>query len=142
MFKCRFPLLPSFARQHHYDIVILTETRVSGERAENIIARLGFERYTKVDAMGFVGGIWILWNLNVVFLEPVASSFQEIHLECKVCNNNFLLTTIYASLMFERKKMLWDSFISLSSHTNTPWLLIGDFNDISKPSKKIGRGSC
>lgn len=47
-------------RHSFRDVMILTETRVSGERANVIIASLGFERYTKVDAMGFAGGIWVL----------------------------------------------------------------------------------
>lgn len=59
---------------YHSDIVILTETRVSDERVDNIISTLGFECYTKVDAMGFDGGIWVLWNPNTVFMEPVTSS--------------------------------------------------------------------
>lgn len=42
---------------HNPDIVILIETEVSGYRANNIIATLGFERYFKVDAMAFTGGI-------------------------------------------------------------------------------------
>lgn len=45
---------------HNADIVILTEMRVSGDRVNWIIATLGFERYIKVDAMGFAGGIWVL----------------------------------------------------------------------------------
>lgn len=69
---------------HHPDVVILTETRISGKRADNIISSLGFERYTKVNAMGFAGGIWVLWNPNTVFLEPISSSFPELHLLCKV----------------------------------------------------------
>lgn len=42
---------------HKSDAVILTETRISGESANNIIATLGFERYVKVDTMGFA--CWI-----------------------------------------------------------------------------------
>ncbi|KAF7844493.1 reverse transcriptase [Senna tora] len=44
------------------DLVFLTETRLSGERANQIIPTLGFDRYIKVDAMGFAGGMWLLWN--------------------------------------------------------------------------------
>lgn len=120
--------------------MILTETRVSGDRANNIIYNLGFKIYTKIDAMGYPEGIWILWNPNAVLLEPVASSFQEIHLECKVCNKSFLLTAIYASRLFNRRKLLWDSFTNLASLANTHWLVIGDFNDISKPLEKFGGG--
>lgn len=123
---------------HNPDIVILTETRVSGERASNIISTLGFECYTKVDAMGFAEGIWVLWNSNDVYMEPISSSFQEIHLECKVNDVFFLLSTIYASPNFERRKQLWTSFMNLPTNFNSSWLLIRDFNDIADPAEKFG----
>lgn len=67
--------LREMVNNHHRDVVILTETRISGDCANNIIASLGFEHYTKVDAMGFPGGIRVLWNPNAIFIELVASSF-------------------------------------------------------------------
>lgn len=90
--------------------------------------------------MGFVEGIWVLWNPNTVFMETVAFSFWEIHLECKVNNFSFLLTALYASPNFECRKLLWSSFTSFSSILNKPWLRIRDFNEISKPSEKFGGG--
>lgn len=39
------------------DVIILTETRVSGHRANLIIATIEFGRHIKVDAMGFASGI-------------------------------------------------------------------------------------
>lgn len=36
---------------YHPDLVILFETRLSGERANTIISSLGFKRFLKVDAM-------------------------------------------------------------------------------------------
>ncbi|KAF7821806.1 reverse transcriptase [Senna tora] len=60
------------------DMVLLTETRISGEHAENIIASLGFDNTFKVDAMGFAGGIWILWNPRAINVDILSFSFQEI----------------------------------------------------------------
>ncbi|KAF7833895.1 reverse transcriptase [Senna tora] len=57
------------------DAVILTETRLSGERALGVIATLGFEHAYKVDAMGFAGGIWLLWNDNNISIQVLRSSF-------------------------------------------------------------------
>lgn len=52
------------------DLIILTETSLSSERANTIISSLGFERFLKVDSMGFweVYGFYgtcttSLWNL-------------------------------------------------------------------------------
>lgn len=62
---------------HRPDVVIIIETRVSGDIANKIIATLGFERYIKVDVMGFSRGIWVLWNPNVVYMEPMATPFKK-----------------------------------------------------------------
>lgn len=105
---------------HHLDVVNLTETRVSGDRANRIIVTLCFGRYINVDAMGFVEGIWTLWNPNVVCIHPMATSFQEIHLECWESDKNFLLTAIYASPFFERQILLWFSFMNLAPLLNIP----------------------
>lgn len=90
--------------------------------------------------MGFAGDIWVLWNPNIVNLRTMATSFQEVHLECKVSRKTFLLIAIYASPLFERRKLLWNFFMNLSPRLNIPWLLLGDFNDIAIPSKKFGGG--
>lgn len=125
---------------HQPDAALFTKTRVSGDRANTIISSLGFQRYTKVDAIGFAGGIWVLWNPYTITMEPIASSFQEIHLEAKVSNFSFLLFAIYGSPLFERCKLLWSSLSELSPILNYPWLFLGDFNDIASTSEKFGGG--
>lgn len=51
-----------------------------------------------VEAQGFVGGIWILWDASVVDLEVVAMDAQVITIiifhQCKV---EWVLSVIYAS---------------------------------------------
>lgn len=44
---------------HNPDLVILNETRLSRDKASSVISNLGYEGFIKVDAMGFLGGIWI-----------------------------------------------------------------------------------
>ncbi|KAF7844372.1 reverse transcriptase [Senna tora] len=106
------------------DLVFITETRLSGERANRIIPTLGFERYIKVDAMGFAGGIWLLWNPERILLEPTGQSFQEIHCLAKVNNHSFLLSCLYASPITTKRYKLWDSLAEFAGMHNLPWLLI------------------
>lgn len=44
------------------NILVLTETRASGQRADMIIRRLGFKDWMRVEATGYARGIWLLWN--------------------------------------------------------------------------------
>ncbi|KAE8729471.1 Xyloglucan galactosyltransferase KATAMARI1 [Hibiscus syriacus] len=49
-------------RYHKPYFVALLETRVSGLKADSIIAKFGFCNSFRVEAQGFRGGIWLLWQ--------------------------------------------------------------------------------
>ena len=66
---CRVALNPSFhsiiydlAQSHRPPIMILTETKVSGSRANDIFDKLPFDEAFHVNKFGFSGGIWVLWD--------------------------------------------------------------------------------
>lgn len=80
----------------------------------------------------------MLWDPSLVDVDIIGSSFQEIHSHVKVSGLSFLLTSLYASPFFDRRKLLWDSLSSLGPSIILPWLILGDFNDISSASKKFG----
>ncbi|XP_031124340.1 uncharacterized protein LOC116027055 [Ipomoea triloba] len=46
--------------KHHPDILCLVETKTSGCNADAICMKLGFEKWARVEALGFSGDIWIL----------------------------------------------------------------------------------
>ena len=62
----------------HFDVLAILEPRISGNKAANIIDRLGFRNNYIVEASGFSGGIWLLWNGNNLKLQVVASSKHTI----------------------------------------------------------------
>lgn len=41
--------------------IVITEIRLSGARADEIIETLPFNGATVTNTIGFVGGIWLLW---------------------------------------------------------------------------------
>nr|XP_025652243.1 uncharacterized protein LOC112748247 [Arachis hypogaea] len=49
-------------KQYKADIVVLMETRISGDNARNAIRNMGFNHFIIEEAQGFAGGIWICWN--------------------------------------------------------------------------------
>lgn len=55
-------IFKEMVRNYNPNLVLLTKTRLSGDRANSISRSLGYERFVKVDAMGFSKGIWVLWN--------------------------------------------------------------------------------
>jgi hypothetical protein len=67
------------ARTHCPSIVVFTETRISGARAENISIALGFDSVCRADADVFRGGIWLLWHSGVINLNILSFTTQAIH---------------------------------------------------------------
>lgn len=81
----------------------------------------------------------MLWDPSTVTVDIIAASFQEVHSHIKVQLSPFLLTTIYASLHHDIRKILWDRLGSLlGSSLNLPWLIVGDFNYIANKNENFG----
>lgn len=64
---------------HQPSIFMLTETRIDGQCADDIIKRLSFDRAYYIETIGYVGGIWLLWRSNVVDMDILSATKQEIH---------------------------------------------------------------
>lgn len=117
---------------HNPDLVILTKTRLSDDRANSVISNLGYDGFFKVDAMGFSRGIWILWNLIAIVVEPVSASFHEVFLKVQVRNQTFILTALYTSPLFALRKQTWLNLYELFDLITMPWIIMEDFNEISQ----------
>ena len=81
IWNCRGASKPSFQKhvremvqKYNSDILVVMETCVGVNRAREIIERLPFDRAIRSDAIGFVGGIWVLWNSERVDVVHFAST--------------------------------------------------------------------
>lgn len=83
----------------------------------------------------------MLWNEGNNFrVEILTTSDYSIHTLVKVLNQSypFLLTAIYASPNFSKRKILWNYLKNFASSVDLPWILLGDFNDMLEENDKIG----
>ncbi|KAL5742374.1 hypothetical protein ACOSP7_029106 [Xanthoceras sorbifolium] len=104
--------LSDFRKIYRFEVLAVLEPRISGPRALSVANKLGFSSKFIVDADGFSGGLWLLWNSPSVSLEVVASSRHTI--------------TFYLNL-------IRGCFVG-------PWVVLGDFNEITHlAEKKEGR---
>lgn len=137
----RFHLaLATLINTHTPSLVIVTETRVGGERAKDITDRLPFDGAIHSDTVGFSGGIWLLWNSDTVEVTQLAKTEQEIHVVIKVrtSDSSWLLSSIYASPRFEERKLLWKNLASIASFHHLPWIILGGFNELLTSEDKLG----
>ena len=147
IWNCRRALNPNFHRSitelvhcHSPSLLIVTKTRVGGDRAKEITDSLPFDGAIHADTIGYAGGIWLLWNTDAVDVSVLAATEQEIHAVIKVLASNFswLLSSIYASPRLVERKILWNNLTQVASLHNLPWLLAGDFNEVLTSEDKFG----
>ncbi|XP_075096400.1 uncharacterized protein LOC142174494 [Nicotiana tabacum] len=99
-----------------------------------------FDGMIEVAATGYSGGISILWLSSVLVVEPVATTAQEIHchVQVKPLPFKFLFTAIYASNELVNRKSLWETLIYVYDSYKGPWIIKGDFNEITHATDKFG----
>jgi exonuclease III len=145
--NCRGVLNPCFRKAlldtlqiNNPEILILTETRLGGDRAAELARSFPFDGFLCTNTIGFAGGIWILWKTEAVEVDHLCSTEQEIHASVKVRSSNYLwlISAIYGSPCRSERRILWDNLKIIAGLNNLPWVMLGDFNDILLCEEKWG----
>ncbi|XP_031097105.1 uncharacterized protein LOC116001364 [Ipomoea triloba] len=116
--------------KHNPDILCLLETKTSGNNADDICINLGYAKWARVEALGFSGGIWILWNEEFK-IDILHSHPQFVHLQVernmgRIC----ILSVVYGSPSVHLRRRLWRSLNRSKLNIFAPWLVAGDFNAV------------
>ncbi|KAF5178430.1 Endonuclease/exonuclease/phosphatase [Thalictrum thalictroides] len=121
-------------------IVIVVETRQNEEESCKIIKELGFSGFYVVGARAFSGGIWFLWDDDMVNISGAVQSYQAVHavITMKQANEPWMLSAVYADPNKQKRKCLWKEFEALSHIGDVGWLAVGDFNTIKDVEEKRG----
>lgn len=121
-------------------IFVLLETRVSGVKADRIIRKLGFNTWIRLEATGYAGGIWILWNKEETSIRYISSTTQFIHVQVAMPHSPqyFWMSCVYAEPNHQLRVPLWEDLINISSSISGPWQVLGDFNSYLTCDDKKG----
>ncbi|CAN1822966.1 hypothetical protein LINPERHAP1_LOCUS30173 [Linum perenne] len=131
--------LRAYVAKHKPTVVFIFEPKISGVKAALIIRRLGFDSHVRVDAIGFAGGIWVLWKAASIDIQILSSSSQFIHMQASIQHQpDFLMTAVYGSPLAGRRDVLWAGLRSIIPTPDKAWLLVGDFNDMLSSADKKG----
>lgn len=120
--------------------LIVLETRVSGDKAERMVRKLGFSNWIRLEATGYAGGIWLLWNEDDISLKYNYSSTQFVHVNVslKGSMHSWWLTCVYGEPNARLREALWNDLRHISQHVRGPWLVAGDFNSYRSVQDKVG----
>ncbi|KAL4386393.1 hypothetical protein GQ457_09G029360 [Hibiscus cannabinus] len=127
----------SFFREHHPRIVATFEPQISGTKADKVIAKLGFPSSFRVEAHGFSGGVWLLWDHSV--------QLEVTHIANQFVHGRFLeeggsvwvhFTAVYASPHNCFRRHIWEQLMELDPGEAVPWIIRGDFNAIAHSDER------
>jgi hypothetical protein len=86
IWNCRGALKPKFKKTlldfvswHSLAIFVISWTRIGGSKAQDIIHNLPFDGVFTFDPIGFAGGTWLLWRSDLVSIDIISFTEQEIH---------------------------------------------------------------
>ncbi|RYQ79555.1 hypothetical protein Ahy_Scaffold5g107796 [Arachis hypogaea] len=116
--------LKELVRIQNPNLVILLETRCSGDNAKNVNSKLGFAFYHIEEACGFSGGIWILWRDSDLAINFLVSKTQYVTRQAGSLRQSML--TLKKG--FESKP---GDLRNIATNMGEEWLLAGDFNEIT-----------
>ena len=146
IWNCRGALKPSFKQTildlvnwHHPIIMVIMETHLSGNRAKSIMVSLPFDGAVCSNTIGFTGGIWLLWWSDLVQVEVLSTTEQEIHALIRVSSHLFswILSAIYASPRLCERLVLWDNLKLLACLHNLLSALMRDFKEVVNEHEKF-----
>ena len=90
-----------------------------------ICSKIGFDKWTRIEALGFSGGIWLFWSerldISIIKTHP-----QFMHVQIKKNGNcRWLLIVVYASPTPSLRKILWKELNQQMLPLSDPWLVVG-----------------
>ncbi|KAI9117634.1 hypothetical protein K1719_011800 [Acacia pycnantha] len=127
-------------RRHKPELVVILEPRISGGQATKVIKSWGFNFSKRVEAEGFSGGIWLLWEVEGLTVDILRWEDQFIHCKVRLGSDTMFFTAVYASPSEQKRGRIWSGLQNIANEMVEPWMIAGDFNEIKSPLEKKGGG--
>ena len=127
-------------RKYHPDIVFLLETMVNEQNLLRIVPSLGFDHFDYVLPTSHSGGIVVLWNNENVHISVLHKHPRAIHMliHDPTIAKTTVVSGIYAPAQSAQKHQFWAHLKELNAVMDSPWCLIGDFNELENCNEKSG----
>ncbi|XP_039014054.1 uncharacterized protein LOC120143923 [Hibiscus syriacus] len=120
-------------------MVALLEIRTSEDNVDKIILNLDYPNLFQVEASGFSGGIWILWE-DTIQVEIIKISSQFVHGRAREEGTSqwVFFTAVYASPNISKHIEVWELLSNLNTGNNEAWLSGEDFNATLRREESTG----
>jgi hypothetical protein len=103
---------------------------ISGSRVKNLRWRFGLKGCLAVDSKGKRGGLALFWDENIqVDLLTIDDRYIDVFVRENLSSEPWRATFIYGEPRVEDRHRMWEILQRLKTHSNDPWIVIGDFNE-------------
>ena len=118
----------------------LTETMVAESTTKCPISHFGFDYYDFVNPVNHSGGLWVLWNNTNIIANVLLKEQCFIHMLVLDVKTQQLSTisSVYTSIKPSEKSFFWNHLSELNNIIDTPWCIIGDFNELEDRADRGG----
>jgi exonuclease III len=118
-------------KQKRPAMVYLMETKLRSSKMEMIRYKLGFNNMFVVDCVGRSGGMALFWGEEVTV---TVKNFSQCHINGLVSipgmDVQWLFTGFYGHPNPSKRYEAWALLEYLARQSTTPWVCIGDFNEV------------
>ncbi|XP_030453714.2 uncharacterized protein LOC115675253 [Syzygium oleosum] len=128
--------------QDRPNMVFLMKTKNQESVLDRVQKQLNFQSKFVVNALGIAGGLAVLWN-NSVDINIEEASRELINLICTDVDSGktMRITFVHAPNVIQEKVKFWDKLRQVSLLDSSPWLCLGDFNEVLYDWEKVGKRS-
>lgn len=126
-------------RRYNPSLLFLMEPRILSCRAKRIVRGSTFTNVMDVEARGFSGGLWCLWDATSLKVCLISYTAQVINICVSWLNESpVLISLVYASPTTAGRESFHEYVENMAGYIQIPWLLIGDFNQVAQQDDKRG----
>ncbi|XP_048491336.1 uncharacterized protein LOC125492674 [Beta vulgaris subsp. vulgaris] len=115
-------------------------TKAEECRARQVTRLLGFDDFKAIPPHGLKGGIWLMWKNSVELVSWSEVSPYYFHSLFKFSPNHSeaLITGMHAPSTARERHELWKNMEQNLPPDQTPWMVVGDLNEVRTQAEKSG----
>jgi hypothetical protein len=129
-----------FLSKNKVDIMGLLETKLNKSTLERMMVNR-LKNWKVIDNFHTHQGgrIAIIWNPQRVDIRMVDCTEQVIHCETlSLCSQEQIcISCVYGHNNLAKRRGLWSSIIRIGENSSSPWLCMGDFNNLLRIEEKL-----
>ncbi|XP_056692196.1 uncharacterized protein [Spinacia oleracea] len=124
---------------HHPDIFIFLETKSDGSRGREVMRLLNYDDCRIVRPVEKRGGIWLFWKktVDLIDFDSENNHFHSLF-HFKNLGKEALVSGLHAPSSSGARHKYWRGMQGDLPPPTTPWLVLGDLNEITAQSEKKG----